>query len=141
ARADGSIAGVAVTAVELPPAGAADQLADASSVVRRVMDAIASPILLRDARGMVLVGNAAARRAFGSIARGSRGPTAVRPMEDGTERSIDDMPSLRAARTGSAVRGEIHRGRVPGGGVRAISVDAVPLKDDEGHVTGVVASY
>ncbi|MGK3994946.1 hybrid sensor histidine kinase/response regulator [Sorangium sp. So ce1024] len=146
-RPDGSPAGaVQITRDETDALEAERALRASEERYRGIISALEEGITLQDERGIIRTANASAERILGRPAAeivGSRTLDDASRMvrEDGTPIPIERSPSEVALRTGEPQSGVVlgvERGR---GAVQWLSVNAQPLRDPDGSVTGVVSSF
>jgi PAS domain S-box-containing protein len=122
-------------------------LRDSEERGRAIVAALEEGIVLRGIDGTVLFANASAERLLGlashqmtplrSAAPGWRAAVRV----DGTTFPVDEQAPLRALREGRALSNEIIGIHRSDGRLMWLSVNAQPLFDREGMVSGVVSSF
>lgn len=111
-----------------------------------LMDNLHEGVVFMDAQGFTLQCNPAAERILGMSSADLRNRRKLDPSEvvvlkeDGTPFTPEEHPSQVALRTGEPCL-EITMGLVRGNApVLWISVNAVPMRGPDGHITGVVSS-
>jgi PAS domain S-box-containing protein len=112
----------------------------------RTFETVADGILLVDARGQITLANAAAERILGlsrsDITRPIQDEPAWQPMTmNGQSLASQDLPAAVALRTGEPLYDyQLYVQR--GDGVQiAVSMNAVPLRDRTGAISGAVISF
>jgi len=110
-----------------------------------IIETIASGITIVDREGYFLFVNAAAERILGLsrnelINRSYRDPAWKRSTVDGKPLPEQDHPFVRVMKAGQPVYNVEYSVERPDGTRVIISVNAAPLRDAEGAITGVVSS-
>lgn len=135
----------------LPRADQPDLSAELSEVEERYRSLLASlpvAMLLRDVDGRVLAcndlaaklfGRASARDLWGQITLAAPGYRFETP--EGTPITASDSPSLRSARHGESVRGELCRAFAPDGSQRWLRVSVEPVFKADGTRGGSVTIF
>ena len=114
--------------------------------LRSILSSIAEGIVLINTSGVIVEGNSAAERIFGLTSDQILGRTTMDPRwgsirEDGSPLSSEEHPATITIQTGRKVRNFVHGVRTPDGHIRWISMSTEPLRDAEGNITAVVASF
>lgn len=109
------------------------------------IEATGTAFMLRDATGRVIDCNERAERVFGTARADllSDDPLKVtwNPVhEDGSPFSLEELPSVRAIRTGDPLHGVVQGIEIPSGEQRWFTVNAYPVIRD-GEVRGVLLAY
>lgn len=117
-----------------------------AAAFRDLFDALSAGVVLQDAEDRILLANRAAQRILGIRLDDVLGVTSRDPRwrlvrEDGEPLEVEDVPSVRAARTGEpctdVVLGSVH---VETGERRWLQVSATPRKDDAGVVVATLVT-
>ncbi len=114
-------------------------------MLERILDTTAAGILLTDPEGRFEYANPAAERILG-LERSAIGDRSYRDPDwgicapDGGPFPDEQLPVARVLRTGEAVTDVEHGVEHADGGRVVLSVNAAPLEDPDGGLTGVVAS-
>jgi len=111
-----------------------------------VLEAMSEGLLAYDLSGNMIFANESAQRILGvtfdSIDGRSNFDSTWRVVhEDGTEWPLEQRPQIVALATGEAQRNCIIGVHSPEQGLRWLQVNAVPMRDHDGAMTGVVASF
>jgi len=108
-------------------------------LLRTLIDAIPDSIYIKDQEGRFLLNNAASRRVLG-----------LAPGDDGAGRTVHDFPATQARAdaqaaddravltSGQAVINREESFTQPGGGTGWFLTTKVPVRDEQGEVTGIV---
>ncbi|WP_372827618.1 PAS domain S-box protein [Polaromonas sp.] len=110
---------------------------------RAVVAALAEGVVLRDASGQIIDCNASAERILGKTLVQIKGQTIVAPewevlREDGSLMPPDEVPSVKARRTGKAQPNEVICYRKPDGNTLWVQINVQPLFENG---TGVPTGY
>jgi diguanylate cyclase (GGDEF)-like protein/PAS domain S-box-containing protein len=113
---------------------------------RTVLSAMSEGLLLVDTEGTILFANEAASHLLELPSHQIRGRQAsdagwAHVHEDTTPWPGDDFPTMRVIATGRAHRNQVMGLRTRDGGLRWLLVNAVPMADADGRLTGVVSSF
>jgi PAS domain S-box-containing protein len=114
--------------------------------LRSVFSAVAEGIVHLDAAGEIIDCNRAAERILGLTAAQISGRTAKDPRwrairEDGTDFPGEEHPTSITLRTGESIRHCMLGIHLPDGSLRWLSVSSEPMRDVDGRVISVVASF
>ncbi len=114
--------------------------------LRSILSSIAEGIVLINTAGVIVENNSAAERIFAMPSDKILGRTSMDPRwgairEDGTPLGFDEHPTHITLQTGRRVRNFVHGIRTPDGQIRWISMSTEPLRDAEGDIHAVVASF
>jgi PAS domain S-box-containing protein len=114
--------------------------------LQKVLDTIVCGIVTIDLQGCITYSNDSARRML-ALSRegliGRRFDQAGIELLDITERTVpsDELPISRALHRGETVRGEVYALYNSQKECLYIVVNAIPLRDDQGEITGAVADF
>lgn len=137
------VAGVARDVTEAR--NARQESEDQKRTLSRILDTAAEGILLTDDKGHFEFANPAAERILG-LEKGEIGERSYRDPRwsicgpEGGPFPEESLPVARVLRTGESVAGVEHGVERPDGTRIVLSVNANPLTDGDGELTGVVAS-
>lgn len=109
-----------------------------------LIDQLPAGVLFVDAAGTFLLTNPAAREMLGGEITGTAfGPQGRYTLfyPDDSPFPTDQLPLPRALLQGETSENVLVLVRYEGGGERVISVDARPMRDDAGRITGAVAMF
>ncbi len=111
-----------------------------------VVAAMADGLVTQDLDGTIVSSNAGAERALGLTAEQLRGRGSLDPRwravwEDGTERPGHLHPPMLALATGEPRRDDVMGIHTPDGDLRWLLVNALPVRDPAGTMTGVVSAF
>ncbi len=111
-----------------------------------VVQAMADGLVLQDLDGTIQMCNAGAERALGLTADEMRGRSSLDPRwralwEDGSERPGHQHPPMLALATGEERRDDVMGIHTPGGELRWLLVNSLPVRDAHGVMTGVASSF
>jgi PAS domain S-box-containing protein len=121
-----------------------EQLRQSESRATTILESLVEGVLCLDASGAFVSANRAAAEILGLTGSDQSGSEiasrlrVVRP--DGTPLPEEELPAMIALRTGRELRGVVVGLRAPEG-LKWISVNARPLRDGEGRISGAVASF
>jgi diguanylate cyclase len=122
------------------------QLRESDERYRRLLDAMAEGMVVQDMSGTIISCNAAACQLLGLteaevLGRTSKDPRWRTVTELGDDLAGEDHPSMRALRTGVAVRDAVLGLHLPNGALSWLSVNAVPVFNDDGVLVNVVCTF
>ncbi|CAN92814.1 two-component hybrid sensor and regulator [Sorangium cellulosum So ce56] len=146
-HADGSPAGaVLITRDETDAIEAERALRDSEERYRVIISALEEGITLQDERGVIRTANASAERILGLpmaqlVGSTMMGPSCRLVREDGSPFPLEMVPSQIALRTGAPQSGVLLGLERLDGSVLWLSVNAQPLRGEDGSVAGVVSSF
>lgn len=110
-----------------------------------ILEAIPSGVTIIDTEGRITSANAAAERILGLRRSAIAGRAYDAPQweitaVDGGKFPPEDLPVARVLRTGERVGDLRHAISRPDGSSVYLSIDAAPLHDEQGNLTGVIAT-
>lgn len=113
---------------------------------RTLVDGLFEGVVFQDRYGTIVASNAGAEAVLGLTADELHGRRPADPRwlavhEDGTAWPGEDHPAMVALRTGEPQLMRIMGLHRPGDGRRWIQINALPQRDADGRVTGVVTSF
>jgi diguanylate cyclase (GGDEF)-like protein/PAS domain S-box-containing protein len=113
---------------------------------RTVVESLHEGLFLQDAEGRIVASNRRAEEVLGLSAEELTGRTSLDSRwqavrADGTPLPNQELPAARALVTGEPQLDQLIGMAVPGGGLRWLTVNATPLKDRDGSLNGVVATF
>jgi PAS domain S-box-containing protein len=111
-----------------------------------VVGAMGEGVVFQDREGVIVAANPSAERILGLSLDQLQGRASVDPdwkslHEDGTPWPGPEHPAMVALRTGQPDMGQIMGVHRPDGSLTWIMVNAQPLKDHLGHLTGVATAF
>ncbi|MEA2276051.1 MAG: hypothetical protein QOI62_3048 [Solirubrobacteraceae bacterium] len=113
---------------------------------RTVVEALHEGLFLQDATGRIVASNRRAEEVLGLSASELTGRTSLDSRwqavrADGTPLPNQELPAARALVTGEPQLDQLIGMAVPGGGLRWLTVNATPIKDRDGSLNGIVATF
>ncbi|HJV22444.1 MAG TPA: PAS domain S-box protein [Holophagaceae bacterium] len=114
--------------------------------VEALIASLGEGVVFQDLQGAILSSNPAAEDILGLSADQMAGRKSVDPgwqaiHEDGTPWPGEDHPSMRALRSGRPELGHVMGVRTPDGRLTWILVNAQPVRDTEGALSGVACAF
>ncbi len=111
-----------------------------------VIEAMADGLLLQDLDGTIVLANSAAGRVLGLTSGQLHGRSSLDPAwralwDDGTVRPGHLHPSMLTLASGEPRRDDVMGVHTPAGELRWLLVNAHPVRDRDGALTGVVTSF
>lgn len=125
---------------------AREALAASERLHRTVVHALAEGVVVQDPTGAIIAANPAAERILGIRRDEITGLTSMDPRwegahEDGTPVPGGEHPAMVALRTGEPVSGAVMQISHPERDRVWLRINASPLRQDDGDVSGVVVSF
>jgi len=125
---------------------AEDAVRDSEAQYRSMVSVLDEGILVLEADLTVKACNVQAERFFGLTLQEMRDTTRLRQWQplraDGSSMPLDEMPVLRTVATGLACRDVLMGVQPPSGGLRWLTVNVEPVRDEaSGVLTAVVTSF
>jgi diguanylate cyclase (GGDEF)-like protein/PAS domain S-box-containing protein len=110
------------------------------------LDAMTAGLLVQDLDGTIVFANPAAQALFGLTLEQIKGRSSLDESwtvvrEDGTPWPHDTRPSLVSMRTGEPQRDQVMGLTNPQGDLRWLAINAVPMRDPAGAITGAICSF
>ena len=123
-------------------------LRDSEELYRAVVTNMAEGVVVQDAKGEVVAANPAAESILGVLAGDMRGRPPWDPRdpnwrvihEDGSPLVAEDYPPIAALRTGESQSNVVAGFRKPDGSFAWAKGNSIPLRDQAGHVYGVLST-
>jgi len=111
-----------------------------------LIEAMPVGMVVHDTNGVVAECNGAACRILGLDPEQLLGRSVIDPRvravrEDGSVFPVAEHPTMRSLRSGEPAGGVVMGVRVPGGGLRWVSIDTQPLRGRDGKVESVIACF
>jgi diguanylate cyclase (GGDEF)-like protein/PAS domain S-box-containing protein len=111
----------------------------------RIVETVAEAIVMVDREGIVTFANPAAELVFGAnrqdiVGRSYADARWKITQTDGTPFPVEELPYVRALSTQEAVYGIEHSVQHASGQIVVVSVNAAPLRGDDGEISGSILS-
>lgn len=116
------------------------------AILTAMTNAMQEGIVVQNTKGEIIVCNPAAERILGLTTGQLMGRTSIDPRwrsihEDGSDFPGEEHPAMITLRTGEPLTNVVMGIHHPSGELRWISINSIPIRDDEHTITAAVATF